>query len=135
MFSKDSTLNAESLSVIEQFCEHMPGGFFIYKACGEEELLYANRAVCDIFGCDNLEAFKALTGFTFRGMVHPEDYERVSTAICNQVQDSRNALDHIVYRIVRQDGEIRWIDDYGHYVESDIGEGFIMDDYVMERRF
>ena len=88
MFSKHFVLNAQSLSVIEQLGEHMPGGFFIYKADEGEELLYANKAVCDIFGCDSLEEFRALTGFTFRGMVHPDDYDRITASITDQVEES-----------------------------------------------
>ena len=123
MFSKHFILNEQSLSIIEQFGEHMPGGFLIYKADESEALLYANRAVCDIFGCDSLEEFKALTGFTFRGMVYPEDYECVSAAIKKQINTSRYDLDFVEYRITRKDGEIRWVDDYGHYVESDVYSG------------
>ncbi len=123
MFSKHFVLNEQSLAIIEQFGEHMPGGFFIYKADEIGELLYANKAVCDIFGCDSLEAFKTHTGFTFRGMVHPEDYERVSASIKTQVNQSRSESDYVEYRIVREDGEIRWVDDYGHYVKSDVYKG------------
>ncbi len=107
------------LSVIESFGETMPGGFFIYRADDKEELLYANQAVFDIFGCADLAEFKALTGFTFRGMVHPDDYERISDSITDQVSRSREDLDFVEYRIIRKDGEVRWIDDYGHYVEYD----------------
>ncbi len=107
------------LSVIEEFGESMPGGFFIYKADETEELLYANRAVCDIFGCNDLDEFKELTGFTFRGMVHPEDYKRISVSIEDQVRDSKSDLDFVEYRIIRKDGEVRWLDDYGHYIEYD----------------
>ncbi len=107
------------LSVIEQFGEYLPGGFFIYKADGNEDLLYANKAVCDIFGCDSLDEFKALTGFTYRGMVHPDDYERVSVSIENQIKESQTDLDFEEYRIIRKDGEVRWLDDYGHYIEYD----------------
>ena len=123
MFSKQFVLNAQSLSVIEQFGEHMPGGFFIYKADKSEELLYANKAVCQIYGCENLEEFKSFSSFTFRGMVHPDDYEQVSSSIKNQVNESRSDQDHVVYRILRKDGETRWVDDYGHYVESDVYQG------------
>ena len=123
MFSKHFILNEQSLSIIEQFGEHMPGGFFIYKADGQEELLYANKAVCHIFGCDSLEDFKEFSGFTFRGMVHPEDYERVSASIKKQINESRSDMDVVEYRIIRRDGETRWIDDYGHYVESDVYHG------------
>ena len=63
----------QTLSVIEELGGHMPGGFFVYRATPPEELLYANKPVFDIFGCGSLEEFKALTGYTFRGMVHPED--------------------------------------------------------------
>ena len=107
------------LAVIEQFGEYMPGGFFIYKADEREELLYANKAVCDIFGCDSLEEFKALTGFTFRGMVHPEDYDRISSSIIVQIKESTSEVDFVEYRITRRDGQIRWIDDYGHFIRYD----------------
>ncbi|MBR0368486.1 MAG: EAL domain-containing protein [Clostridia bacterium] len=115
----EKLLVEQILSVIEQFGEHMPGGFFIYKADETGALLYANKAVCNIFGCDSLEEFKALTGFTFRGMVHPDDYTRISASITDQVAHSQEDLDFVEYRIVRKDGRIRWIDDYGHYVEYD----------------
>ena len=123
MFSRQFTLNEESLAIIRQFGEHMPGGFFLYKADENEELLYANKAVCDIFGCSSLEEFKEMTGFTFRGMIHPEDCERVSNEIRHQIANAEDEVDHVEYRIVRKDGEIRWIDDYGHYVESDVYRG------------
>ena len=123
MFSRQITLNEESLAIIRQFGEHMPGGFFLYKADENEELLYANKAVCDIFGCSSLEEFKEMTGFTFRGMIHPEDCERVSNEIRHQIANAEDEVDHVEYRIVRKDGEIRWIDDYGHYVESDVYRG------------
>ena len=136
MFSKHFILNEQNLSVIEQFGEHMPGGFFIYKADESEELLYANKVVCNIFGCDSLEEFKAFSGFTFRGMVYPEDYELISSEIHKQIDESRFDLDNIEYRIIRKDGEIRWINDYGHYVESDDYKGlyyvFISD--ITDRR-
>jgi PAS domain S-box-containing protein len=97
----------------------MPGGFFIYRADESEKLLYANKVVCNMFGCDSLEDFDALTGFTFRGMVHPEDYEWVSASIKEQVEASQADFDSVEYRIVRKDGEVRWVDDYGHYIEYD----------------
>ena len=59
MFSKHFVLNEQTLTIIEQFGEQMPGGFFICKADGSDELLYANKALCSIFGCDSLNGFKA----------------------------------------------------------------------------
>ena len=111
-------LNEQSISVIEQIGRHMPGGFFIYKAEMPEELLYANDTVFSIFGCDGLEDFKALTGFTFKGMVYPADYAVIAASIKKQIGSREDKSDHVEYRITRKDGTIRWVDDYGHYSET-----------------
>ena len=97
----------------------MPGGFFIYKAAPPEELLYANNRVFEIYGCDGLEDFKELTGYTFKGMVHPEDYPHISDSIAAQINASRRNMNYVEYRIIRKDGTVRWVDDYGHYLNTD----------------
>ena len=119
MFEKQFQLNEQSISVIQELGKHMPGGFFIYRAQQPEELLYANKAVFNIFGCEDLEDFKALTGFTFKGMLHPEDYEAVSASINQQIQNSEEKMDYAEYRIIRKDGAVRWVDDYGHFTETE----------------
>ncbi len=112
-------LNEQTIPMVEQIGSHMPGGFFIYKASDGEELIYANKAVLDIFGCKDLEEFKSLTGYTFRGMLHPDDYERISESITEQIDGSDDNFDYVEYRIIRKDGSVRWVDDYGHYTETD----------------
>lgn len=91
MAGSNFELNEQTLAVIHELGGHMPGGFFIYKADPSEELLYANRPVFDIYGCDGLEDFQQLTGYTFRGMVHPEDYRRIADSIAQQMQAGLNA--------------------------------------------
>lgn len=107
----------ERMPAIEWLAEQMPGGFFIYRADDSTELLYVNRATCDIFGCESLHEFRELTGNTFRGMVHPEDYDKTQTSIDDQIADSSNRshLDYVIYRIIRKDGSVRWVSDYGHF--------------------
>ena len=63
---------------MEEIGRHMPGGFFIYKAEQPEGLLYANRACFHISGCADVEVFRALTGYTFKGMVCPDGYREIS---------------------------------------------------------
>lgn len=118
MFSKRFEINDSTLSVIEELGNHMPGGFFIYKAGGDEEIIYANRAVFDIYGCADIGEFRALAGGSFRGMVHPEDYERVDADIVKCLKESENDLDYVEYRILRRDGQVRWVEDFGHYTET-----------------
>ena len=118
MIGKHFDLTEETLPVVEEIGGHMPGGFFIYKTEEPEELIYANKPVFDIFGCADLEEFKELTGFTFRGMVHPDDYDSITASIVQQIDTSEEQMDYAEYRITRKDGRIRWVDDYGHYCET-----------------
>ena len=101
-----------------RFMEEIPGGFMIYRASGGEEIVYVNRGLLRIFQCDDWEQFRELTGGSFRGLVHPEDLEEVEESIVRQVADSQYDLDYVEYRIIRKDGTIGWIEDYGHFVHS-----------------
>lgn len=108
-----------TLSSIEPILEGMPGGLFIYHADGDEELMYINSAVLRIFGCDTKEEFRELTGYTFKGMVHPEDIDEVERSIQSQIANSIYDFDYVEYRIIQKDGTIRWIEDYGHFMHTD----------------
>ena len=79
MLGKHFEHEKEALEVLEQIGQHFPGGFFIYKADSTEEILYANKTVFEIFGCEDLEDFRRMTGNTFKGMVYPDDYDMVYT--------------------------------------------------------
>jgi PAS domain S-box-containing protein len=134
MFGKQFELNENTIPVVEEIGRHMPGGFFIYRSGGNEELIYANHTVFEIFGCDGLEDFRELTGFTFRGIVHPDDYGTAESSIKAQI--SHNDMDYLEYRIVRKDGAVRWVDDYGHYTESQAYGGlfFVFISDITEKR-
>ncbi|MBQ9328967.1 MAG: response regulator [Solobacterium sp.] len=119
MFGQHFQLNTEMIHFMEEMGRQMPGGFFIYKAEGNEEILFANQAVFDIFGCADAEEFRELTGYTFRGMLVEEDYASVLDSINHQIAINENNLDYVEYRIRRKDGSIRWVDDYGHYTKTD----------------
>lgn len=119
MANKVFQMNDQAVFMIRELGGHMPGGFFIYKAEEPGELLYANKPVFDIYGCDDLEDFKKLTGYTFRGMVHPEDYSSISASVAEQIDASDDNMDYVEYRIIRKDGAVRRVDDYGHYLETD----------------
>lgn len=122
LFSEDMTdfkLSAENISGLGWVAEQIPGGFFIYLAEGDGELIYANGAMCDIFGCDTMDEFREHIGNTFRGIVHPDDYESVQNSIDDQIaeKDNRRQNDYVIYRIIKKDGEVRWVEDFGHYAE------------------
>ena len=100
----------------------LPGGFFAYEAYGKERLIYANDTACAVWGCKSFEELKEFTGDSFRGMIHPDDLDMVEKSIAEQVSEDEEGLDRIDYRIIRKDGKIRWVDDYGHLLRS--GNGY-----------
>ncbi|MBR4471911.1 MAG: response regulator [Erysipelotrichaceae bacterium] len=104
------------IPAIKWMAEQIPGGFFVYHAKEPMDIVYVNNACIRIFGCETFEEFKELTGNNFRGMVHPEDYDKIQASIDMQIDDPNNkSLDYVEYRIIRKDGKIRWVDDYGHF--------------------
>lgn len=102
---------------------NMSEGFFIYRAVGEEKLLYANPGAIRLFGCETIEEFREQVHNSFRGMVHPQDLARVEWEIHDQIKQSDRSMDYIKYRIVRKDGTVRWLDDCGHLEHQTIEAG------------
>ena len=136
-YSDGFALTKYTLPVVWQMSDVIPGGFFIYHEDDKRELIYANKKVLEIYGCETLDEFKELTGYTFEGMVYPEDFKRIQADIDSQIDsESGDSMDQVEYRITRKDGEIRWVDDYGHYSYSpeygDVYYVFISD--ITEKR-
>ncbi len=97
----------------------MSDGFLVYQAETGERISYVNMPLIQIYGCENEEEFRELVGDSFRGMVHPQDLERVEWEIKEQIESSERKMDYIRYRIIRKDGSIRWVDDCGHLEDTD----------------
>ncbi|MEY8338037.1 ATP-binding protein [Lachnospiraceae bacterium 62-35] len=117
--------NIETVYEMIKFMDEMPGGFLIYHADGDEQIIYGNKGLLQIFQCETMKEFRKLTQNSFRGMVHPEDLEEVEHSIKEQVFGTKQGLDHVEYRIIRKDGEVRWIEDYGHFIHSEaVGDIF-----------
>lgn len=102
---------------------NMSDAFFIYRAVKEEHILYANPALMELFGCTSMTELMEHVNYSFRGLVHPEDLNRVEWEIKDQIHVPSGSMDDFVqYRIIRKDGEIRWVDDFGHLETSKWGE-------------
>ena len=112
-------LHFESDSFL-RFMDKMPGGFLVYCANQDEEIIYANQALLRMFRCDTLEQFREHTGNSFRGIVHPDDLEKVEQSIREQIAASQYDLDYVEHRMIRRDGTTGWLDNYGHFVYSEV---------------
>lgn len=107
-----------------RFLDEIPGGFLFYRAGGDERILYANRGLLHLFGCDSIGELRALAHNSFQGIVHPEDLAAVEQSIYRQIEDSAERLDYVEYRIRRRDGTVRRVEDYGHFVRGRNAEDY-----------
>lgn len=107
----------DSLKQMEKIAEYLPGGFFVYYADDSEEIIFFNKEVLKIYGCETGDEFRSHTGNSFRGMVHPDDLELVESNIKLQAQ-KHNDLDYVEYRIICKDGSEKYVRDYGRFVHT-----------------
>lgn len=99
-----------------------PGGFFIYNALGDQEIYFADQNVIELYGCKTIGEFRQYTGNSFRGMVHPEDIEKIESDIMSQTFNSEKKHDYVRYRIITKQGKIRYIEDFGHLLHGRDGQ-------------
>ena len=97
----------------------IPGGFFIYADDESEKILSVNEMLLEIFECETLDEFIEHTKGSFKGIVHPDDYQEVSKSIIKQISESESNLDFVKYRIITRTGKIKYVRDYGHLVHNE----------------
>lgn len=123
--TSEKSQNTMAAYHLMQFADKMPGGFFIYRSDGNQEILYANHAMFDIFNCETLSEFREWTKNCFGGIVHPDDWDIVKQSISNQLKEGQTKTDYEAeYRIIQKGGFIRQLDATGHFVRSGAGNIF-----------
>ncbi len=104
---------------VDSILSMIPGGFFIYADSETEKILSVNEMLLEIFECDTLDEFLELTKGSFKGIVHPDDYQEVSRSIIKQISESNANLDFVKYRIITKTGKVKQVRDYGHLVHNE----------------
>lgn len=107
------------LMIANHLYSHMPGGFFSYEAFGEERILSSNSYLWEMFGFDNEDDFMEHVHGSFRGIVSPEELERVEDSIKQQIWHSDKDMDFVKYSIIHRDGRRIPVVDYGHLAHQD----------------
>ena len=115
---KLDNMNLGNKKYLLEGLENIPGGFLVYRAdFSNEEILYANKALIELFECKDFDEFLEFTHKSFKGVVHPDDYNIVEDAILKQIEN--NYYDQVHYRIVTKNGNVKHIEDYGKYYVSE----------------
>lgn len=124
------------LMAANEVAEGIPGGFFSYHADGELELISFNSELINMYGCQTAEELREYVGNSFRGIVYPDDFERVQRSIEQQITEDNN-IDYVEYRIKSKDGSIKYVKDYGRFVKTkNYGDIFyvFLNDITLEER-
>ncbi len=119
MDGKQFRLTEDVMPVIEEIGRHMSRGFFIYKAHEPWGYVYANQAAIEVFDCRDREEFKKTTDCNFKNIIHPDEYTAVYASMAEQIAKSDDNQYNVEYRIIRSDGEERWVEECGHYTETE----------------
>ena len=98
-----------------------PGGFITYRADASQQLMAVDKSVANIFACETVEEFREYVGNSFIGMVHPDDREKIEKEIWRQINSTELKMDYIKYRILRKDGTIGYVNDFGHLEDGEDG--------------
>lgn len=109
----------DSLKKVESVAELLPGGFFVYHADGDEQLITYNRELLQLYKCQNEQEFRELTGNSFKGMVHPDDLKIVECDISSQIHQEKD-IDRVKYRIICKDGTEKKVLDCGRFVHTEM---------------
>lgn len=109
---------------MDRVIHRMPGGFFTYKYDEYKQILSSNSYLWHIFGCESEEEFMELVGGSFKGMVAPEDYDRVEDYIRLQLSQDVTEMDYVEYAIIQKDGTRVKVVDYGHLDHQADGDIF-----------
>ncbi|MBQ3759967.1 MAG: PAS domain-containing protein, partial [Synergistaceae bacterium] len=116
--------NEKDCMTLAKISSNMPGAFIVYKNNEAEEIIFASEEIARIFECDSVDDFMRFTGGSFATIVYPEDIEEVESIIRKQIA-STGGYDYITYRIITKNGNIKKIEDWGHFVrDEELGDLF-----------
>lgn len=98
---------------------NLPSAFIIYRADQtDDELLYANREMLRLTGCDDIQSFFDYTKRSFRNLVAPSEQDSVKTSVWAQVNADCADIDaYVRFSLVRHNGSLVEVLGHGRIVE------------------
>lgn len=119
---------------------NLPSAFIIYRADPtDDELLYANREMLRLTGCDDIQAFFDYTKRSFRNLVAPSEQDSVQTSVWTQVNADCADIDaYVRFSLVRHNDSLVEVLGHGRIVEhSSYGRLFyvLIEDEAKQQKY
>lgn len=105
---------------LQDVMTYLPGAFFIYRE-DDGELLYVNREMVHLMGCDDYSDFMIFTHHNFKGIIHPDDYGAALENIRKQAEASKDIIKNVRldYRVKTKDEREILMHEVGRRVENE----------------
>jgi len=119
----------ESVQRFSMLVSNIPGIVYRCEADGGWANVYISEAVYDITGYPAHEFLRDGVR-TFRSIIHPDDQAWVKAAFQEDMKYRQIFVAD--YRIIRADGEVRWLSERGRAMYDDSGEAKWMDGVIFD---
>ena len=101
------------------------------KKSGDERILSSNRYVWNLFDCENEDEFMSLIGGSFKGMVAPDEYQRVTESIHSQIERDSLKMDYVEYDIICKNDRRKRVVDFGRL--NSFGRNDVFSVFIKEK--
>lgn len=105
---------------IELMLSQLPGGMLICGLDEEFTAIWIHESLSRLLGYDSVEDFMNSTKRHMSAMIAPEDLDLVHRELTQAL--SQGDTYYVEYRIIRKDGSICWVADYGKRVTDSTGD-------------
>lgn len=122
--------NAGDVRIVEDLFAEGPVVVFTWVNAKNWPVKYVTANVINTFGH---AAHDFMSGaVSYGALVHPDDLKRIASEVAKASAAGVRNFSHSPYRIIRPDGEERWVEDHTHIVRDDDGiithyNGYVID--------
>lgn len=110
-------LRKDQKNLIIEGIDSFTTGFLVYKNDDTQRILYSNKAAWEIFECENEFEFVAHVGGTLKGIILSIEADAVQASMNSQLTKGSQCY-YVKYRIRTQNGNIKYVECYGHIYEN-----------------
>jgi PAS domain S-box-containing protein len=128
----EEKLLIESQEKFRLLAENIPGTVYLSKNDEKWTKIYLNDEIENLTGYPKSKFLS--NELSYVNLVHPEDKKRIIKEQMASILEGKKF--HLIYRIIKQDGSIAWVEEFGDVVkkdnEIDFIEGIFID--ITERK-
>lgn len=125
-----SIVQKDGMQWLEYYLENSPAVFFKWRNAEGWPVEYVSANVLGIFGYSQDDFLQSRV--IYADIIHPDDLASVTDEVASIERSLSTELTHQPYRIIRRDGQVRWVSDHTKVMRNANGviefyNGYIID--------